>query len=75
MVCLWANSNKQGAHWFLNLITLALITSNGWEELPMSLDAILRINTLRMKQGMPSRIIFRKGNTIEKIKTSSLIYQ
>jgi hypothetical protein len=45
-ICLGPTGNEQGGHYFMSLMTRRRLYREAWTELPMSQEAIKRVNAL-----------------------------
>jgi hypothetical protein len=64
-ICLGPSGNEQGGHYFMSLMTGHHLLRAHWTELPMPLDAIVRVGNLGRQQGMPKTLTFADRHGFE----------
>ena len=68
-ICLGPTDNRQGGHWLLSLTSGSRVRRNCCTPMPMPQEVLARVNTIGLRQKMPTKITYsnRYGNEIEDI--------
>merc|ERR1712025_1329936 len=66
-ICLGPTGNQQGGHWFFSLTSGARIRRHKWTPMPMPREVINRVNSIALRQKMPTKLTYanRYGHEIE----------